>query len=338
MISSSSRSQTDAGRFGQAYLAKFGWDGSKGLGVSGEGRTSAIKATQKLDMLGIGMRHQGGLEGGIAWRQNRDFEDLLRRLNDGTMMETTDSTELLDSFHKAREPKSEALEDGSGGDGDGVVEKVKDDDSNRDSDGDEEREAVRAKKEKKKRKKKRKAAADEDEVEEREGLDRKERKKRRKKSSSKDDDDNGRAPVPSSIESEPRLLRPSREAPLAEESGSVPMDVATAIATATRPIAVTAPVPVRAPYVACTFRDSENQRLMFSIYRPFHRLPSPLLARARTAPASSQPSAWLHPTRPRSLRSSASHLPPLHPPARPLSLALSRALLFHLPLLLPPQA
>lgn len=257
MISSSSLSQTDASRFGQAYLAKFGWDASKGLGASGEGRTSAIKATQKLDMLGIGMRHQSDVEGGISWRQNRDFEDLLRRLNDGTTTQTTETTELLDSFHKAREPMSEALE------------KVKDDiDDNNNSDGEEEREGVVvAKKEekKKKKKKKRKATAEqEEEVEEREGgLDRKERKKRRKKSSSKDDDDDGgRAPVPSSIESEPpQSTRPSsREAPPGEESGSVPMDIATATATATKPTAVTAPVPVRAPYVPYTFRGSENQR------------------------------------------------------------------------------
>ena len=43
--SSSRFSRTDANRFGQAYLEKFGWDASKGLGASGEGRTSAIKAT-----------------------------------------------------------------------------------------------------------------------------------------------------------------------------------------------------------------------------------------------------------------------------------------------------
>ena len=213
--------------------------------MSGEGRTNAIKATQKLDMLGIGMRHQSDLEGGIAWRQNRDFEDLLRRLNDGTTMTTT--TELLDSFHKAREPKSEALED-EVGDG---VEKVKDDGKN--SDG------AKTKSEKERSKKKRKAisTAEEEEVEEREGLDRKERKKKRKKSSSsKDDDDYGRAPVPSSIESElPLPPRPSsREAPPAEGSGSGPM----VTATPTRPTAVSAPVPVRAPYVTSATPRTED--------------------------------------------------------------------------------
>ena len=252
--------------------------------MSGEGRTSAVKATQKLDMLGIGMRHQSDLEGGIAWRQNRDFEDLLRRLNDGTTTTetattTTNSAELLlDSFHKARarDPESEALE------------KIEDDNGDGD-DCEEGREGAMAKKEKKeKKKKKRKAtAAEEEEVEEREDLDRKERKKKkRKKSSTKDDDDDGRAPVPSSVGSEPPPPRPSsREARPVKESGSVPME----IATATRPTtAITAPVPVRAPYVACTFRCSENQRLMYSILYTVYSTAStsiPLLARARTAPA-----------------------------------------------------
>ncbi|KAH9996668.1 hypothetical protein BJV74DRAFT_754592, partial [Russula compacta] len=78
----------DASRFGQTYLAKFGWDPSKGLGASGEGRTNAIKAKQKLDMLGIGSQHQNSTDG-IAWRQNRDFENLLRRLNERTPDDAT---------------------------------------------------------------------------------------------------------------------------------------------------------------------------------------------------------------------------------------------------------
>ncbi|KAH9060545.1 hypothetical protein EDB87DRAFT_1615120 [Lactarius vividus] len=69
----------DASRFGQSYLEKFGWDASKGLGASGEGRTSAVKITTPT---------------GIAWRQNRDFENLLQRLNEGT--------ETTVSFHEAR--------------------------------------------------------------------------------------------------------------------------------------------------------------------------------------------------------------------------------------------
>lgn len=70
----------DASRFGQAYLSKFGWDASQGLGASGEGMTTHLKASQKLDLLGIGAAHQKDPHG-IAWKQNRDFETLLMRLN-----------------------------------------------------------------------------------------------------------------------------------------------------------------------------------------------------------------------------------------------------------------
>ncbi|KAH7883160.1 hypothetical protein F5I97DRAFT_1902602 [Phlebopus sp. FC_14] len=70
----------DAARFGQSYLSKFGWDSSKGLGTSGNGTKSHIKVSQKLDMLGIGAAHQRDPHG-VAWKQNRDFEALLKRLN-----------------------------------------------------------------------------------------------------------------------------------------------------------------------------------------------------------------------------------------------------------------
>src|SRR6267378_208396 len=45
-------------------------------------------------MLGIGMQQNQNDPNGIAWQQNRDFEKLLRRLNDGT--------EETGPFHKAR--------------------------------------------------------------------------------------------------------------------------------------------------------------------------------------------------------------------------------------------
>lgn len=75
-----SAAATDASKFGAAYLAKLGWDPSRGLGVSGEGRTTALSVNQKLDMLGIGADHKNSAEG-LAWKQNKDFENLLRRLN-----------------------------------------------------------------------------------------------------------------------------------------------------------------------------------------------------------------------------------------------------------------
>jgi Pin2-interacting protein X1 len=61
-------------------MSKFGWDASKGLGAEGDGRTTHLKVAQKLDMLGIGAAHTRD-PNGIAWKQNRDFERLLARLN-----------------------------------------------------------------------------------------------------------------------------------------------------------------------------------------------------------------------------------------------------------------
>jgi len=76
----------DAAKFGQTYLSKLGWDSSKGLGVAGDGRTSHIKVSQKLDMLGIGAATSKD-PNGIAWKQSKDFEALLRRLNENTQKE-----------------------------------------------------------------------------------------------------------------------------------------------------------------------------------------------------------------------------------------------------------
>jgi hypothetical protein len=83
----------------------------------GEGRTSALKASQKLDMLGIGMQHQNSPDG-IAWRQNRDFENLLKRLNG----ESVDVGEAAPAgFHRAQEDgeRDEPTAPGPSQDGDG---------------------------------------------------------------------------------------------------------------------------------------------------------------------------------------------------------------------------
>ncbi|RDB24746.1 Protein PXR1 [Hypsizygus marmoreus] len=77
----------DAAKFGTNYLSKFGWDASKGLGVDGDGRTSHVKVSHKLDMLGIGAAHQKDPDG-IAWKQNKDFENLLKRLNEAAAAES----------------------------------------------------------------------------------------------------------------------------------------------------------------------------------------------------------------------------------------------------------
>ncbi|KAI0777540.1 hypothetical protein BD413DRAFT_639888 [Trametes elegans] len=92
----------DANKFGAAYLAKLGWDPSQGLGASGEGRTKAISVTQKLDMLGIGADHRN-TEEGIAWKQNKDFENLLKRLNAANGSGTVEEENIMkvDGFVRA---------------------------------------------------------------------------------------------------------------------------------------------------------------------------------------------------------------------------------------------
>jgi Pin2-interacting protein X1 len=85
----------DAARFGSNYLSRFGWDSSKGLGAGGDGRTSHIKVSQKLDVMGIGAGAHQNDPNGIAWKQNRDFESLLKRLN-----EAEESGTAVDGFVK----------------------------------------------------------------------------------------------------------------------------------------------------------------------------------------------------------------------------------------------
>ncbi|PCH34862.1 hypothetical protein WOLCODRAFT_139625 [Wolfiporia cocos MD-104 SS10] len=88
----------DANRFGSSYLQKFGWDSSAGLGPSGEGHTRHISVHQKLDMLGIGADHRNSQDG-TAWKQGRDFENLLRRLNASAGQESVEEPEMkVDGF------------------------------------------------------------------------------------------------------------------------------------------------------------------------------------------------------------------------------------------------
>lgn len=98
----------DAARFGSNYLAKFGWDGSTGLGAAGEGRTSHIKVSQKLDLLGIGSAQQKDPDG-IAWKQNKDFERLLQRLNDEAAA-AAESNQTLESGKREEEGEEEVNE------------------------------------------------------------------------------------------------------------------------------------------------------------------------------------------------------------------------------------
>ncbi|KAF7298096.1 G-patch domain-containing protein [Mycena chlorophos] len=98
----------DAAKFGAAYLSKFGWDASKGLGAEGDGRLSHIKVSQKLDMLGIGAAQQRD-PNGIAWKQNRDFERVLERLNAAAGQEQPPAPSAPEGFTKASNPVDEVV-------------------------------------------------------------------------------------------------------------------------------------------------------------------------------------------------------------------------------------
>lgn len=74
----------DNSRFGQQYLAKFGWtpESGSGLGANGDGRLAHISVAQKLNLLGIGGPTAGANDpDAIAWKQNKEFESVLKRLN-----------------------------------------------------------------------------------------------------------------------------------------------------------------------------------------------------------------------------------------------------------------
>ena len=117
-----SLSYTDASRFGTTYLSKLGFDHADKnatLGVSGMGLTKHLKVRctpfrptrrsprvvqvhHKLDMLGIGAQHTKD-PNGIAWKQNQDFENLLRRLNANSEVPVEGEVDsaIIDGFHPA---------------------------------------------------------------------------------------------------------------------------------------------------------------------------------------------------------------------------------------------
>ncbi|KIO16476.1 hypothetical protein M407DRAFT_33874 [Tulasnella calospora MUT 4182] len=98
----------DASRFGQAYLAKFGWTNSDGLGTNKDGRTNHIAIAQKLNMLGIGANRPDGPEA-IAWKQNQDFESVLKRLNQES--QSSSATPPAESEATPAEDTEEAVEE-----------------------------------------------------------------------------------------------------------------------------------------------------------------------------------------------------------------------------------
>jgi Pin2-interacting protein X1 len=68
---------------------------------------SHLKVSQKLDMLGVGAQHTKD-PNGLAWKQNRDFERLLARLNGAETDDATVGTNV-DGFSKATEVESDAV-------------------------------------------------------------------------------------------------------------------------------------------------------------------------------------------------------------------------------------
>ncbi|EIW55881.1 uncharacterized protein TRAVEDRAFT_50368 [Trametes versicolor FP-101664 SS1] len=165
----------DANKFGAAYLAKFGWDSSQGLGVDGDGRKQAISVTQKLDMLGIGADHRNSQEG-LAWKQNKDFENLLKRLNaaNGTVQEEEEVAMKVDGFVRAGPgagagtmQDTEEAEEGSSSDGDEKKSKKKRKKEAREDDGGE----------RKRKRRKGKSSGDHSDAEEESKKDKKKKKK-----------------------------------------------------------------------------------------------------------------------------------------------------------------
>jgi Pin2-interacting protein X1 len=100
----------DAARFGQAYLEKLGWSSGSGLGASGDGRTSHLAVKQKLNMLGIGA-DAAGMNGDptIAWKQGKDFDSVLARLN-ASRPESAENGD--ESGESSRKRKTEDANDG----------------------------------------------------------------------------------------------------------------------------------------------------------------------------------------------------------------------------------
>ena len=156
-------SHLDANKFGAAYLQKLGWSSGTGLGTTGDGRTTHIKVHHKLDMLGIGAAHQKD-PNGLAWKQNRDFENLLSRLNaaDGEATEDESGTKV-DGFARATELKKGEMKEESkkrkrGAEDDGEEAKSESEDSPIEGTKEERRKRKKEEKARKKEEKKRRKA------------------------------------------------------------------------------------------------------------------------------------------------------------------------------------
>lgn len=98
-------------------------------------------------MLGIGAAHQRD-PNGLAWKQNRDFENLLKRLNNGGA-DVEEKGTKVDGFARATEEDNEGATEGK----EGKKEKKKRKRHEKDEEKVEVDDAAEKKKDKKKRKK-----------------------------------------------------------------------------------------------------------------------------------------------------------------------------------------
>lgn len=156
----------------------MGWSVGTGLGAAGDGRTTHIKVQQKLDMMGIGAAHQKD-PNGLAWKQNKDFENLLRRLNAGGDGNVEAEMSKIDGFARASESKEED------GEADG---QEKEQEKKRKREGDEDGTEVR-----KKKSKKSKGGDDED------GKKKKKKSKHKSKQSEDEQSTKARSPSPEPV-------------------------------------------------------------------------------------------------------------------------------------------
>ncbi|KAG9075084.1 hypothetical protein FS749_013287, partial [Ceratobasidium sp. UAMH 11750] len=82
-----------------------------GLGVAGDGRVSHIAVAQKLDQLGIGAGRPDGPDA-IAWKQAKEFEGLLERLNAASAGgDVEENGEVVQERVETVEEKVEATEE-----------------------------------------------------------------------------------------------------------------------------------------------------------------------------------------------------------------------------------
>ena len=132
-------------------MAKLGWDPSKGLGADGSGRTTHITVAQKLNLLGIGANAKQGADD-IAWKQSKDYEMLLKRLNEDNQEKGEVETAEVKSSEDKKLKKRKREDDGNSSD---ELKKKRKKEKERKDKGDKEKKGKKSKKEQKDKRKER---------------------------------------------------------------------------------------------------------------------------------------------------------------------------------------